>query len=73
LFRFEEVGGVPVLITAMNQNTHSAKVQRQCSWALLTLSGSDGIAKLISQLDGDLAVMKAMTLHKCVNQIILFE
>ena len=62
--RFEEVGGVPALTKVMNDNLSLPKLQRQCCWAILTLSGSDEIAKTISHHDGDLAVMHAMVTHR---------
>lgn len=62
--RFEEVGGVPILIQVMQNNLQSAKLQRQCCWAILTLSGSDDIAKMISDSNGDLAIMEAMISHR---------
>ncbi len=64
LDRFEENGGIPLIVAAMNQNQQSAKLQRQCCWALLTLSGSDEVAKTISTFDGDVAIMQAMMTHR---------
>ncbi len=62
--RFEEVGGIPTLVNVMHHNLHSAKLQRQCCWAVLTLSGSDEVAKTISNNNGDISVIQAMITHR---------
>ena len=66
--RFEEVSGIPALIQVMDINQHSAKLQRQCCWAILTLSGSDEVANRISEANGDLAVMQAIITHRYIQQ-----
>lgn len=59
--RYLEVQGTEPLLAAMAIHLEtSVKVQRQACWALLTLAGSDEIARVIVGQGGDNHIMKAM-------------
>jgi hypothetical protein len=48
----------------MYQHKVNVKLQCQFCWSLLSLSGSDEIAKLISEQKGDLIVIQSVLMHK---------
>jgi Armadillo/beta-catenin-like repeat len=62
--RFLEAGGVDLLIGLMDQYKHSAKFQRQATWALLTLCGTDEVSRQVANHGGASAVLNAMMAHR---------
>jgi hypothetical protein len=61
--RFAETGGIPLLIQLMYQQLSNAKLQCQFCWSLLTLSGSDDIAMMVSENKGDLVSIQSVLSH----------
>jgi hypothetical protein len=61
--RFVESSGIQILVGQMDRFRLSAKVQRQCCWALLTLAGCDEVARQVAQGGAVSAVANAMTTH----------
>jgi hypothetical protein len=62
--RFYECGGLPTLIRAMATHLSSGKIQCQACWALLTLAGSDEVARGIAASQGHIAVINALQAHR---------
>lgn len=70
--RYLEANGTEPLLAVMAIHLQtSVKVQRQACWALLTLAGSDEIARVIVGQGGSDHLMKAMVQWKCVLLLFL--
>lgn len=65
LNRYLEANGTEPLLLVMETHLQtSSKIQRLACWAILTLAGSDEIARLIIGQGGESHIMRAMTTWK---------
>ncbi len=62
--RFVEGGGIQILVGQMDRYRQSSKIQRQACWAILTLAGSDDVARAVAMGGACSAVLNAMTEHR---------
>jgi serine/threonine protein kinase len=63
-FRFLEAQGTEAVLAVMARYEPSAKLQRQACWALLTVAGSDEIARAVAEFPVGAAVVSAMVKHR---------
>ena len=61
-----------MLITCMDVHTASSpKLLRQACWAVLTLAGSDDVARVIVNMGGNRSVTTAMMNHRCTTILLI--
>lgn len=59
-FRFIESSGVDIIVAVMERHIESVNIQRRACWALLTLVGTDELARRVSSSRAVTAVVAAM-------------
>ena len=64
-----EAQGIEAILAVMERYQDSAKLQRQACWALLTVAGSDDIARAVAEFPVAAAIVSAMVMHRLVENI----
>ena len=69
--RFLEAQGTEAVLAVMERYEQTPKLQRQACWAVLTVAGSDEIARAVAEFPVGAAVVSALVNHRYYSQSVL--